>query len=235
LELGTFTGYATACFLEGAAIVGDILNDSYPGGSQKGPFVLSLERDVRAFTLAARHLQALSKHEMGNDCANELSRIREMELEDIEMDSFTFKYKNAGCEITRVNDALAFVEALSIQDSTMYSPFDLIFIDADKTRLLEYVEVCLKNDKVLKKGGIIIVDNVLWKGGVIGQGQSPIGADDDNSALSMKTDAEIKKSRRARKMANVMHQFNTNIVKDNRVEVVILPLRDGLSLIRKKI
>ena len=40
--------------------------------------------------------------------------------------------------------------------------FDLVFVDADKTRLLEYVEACVINDSVLKKGGLIVVDNTLW-------------------------------------------------------------------------
>jgi len=232
LELGTFTAYATACFLEGAANVAAILNNTYNGDSQMGPFVLSLERDRRAFTLAANHLQAISQ----NKGASELSRIRETQLEDLEVDSMTYKYKNACCQIVRVNDALAYVEALSMEDSpSMFSPFDLIFIDADKTRLLEYMEVFLTNDKILKKGGMILVDNVLWKGGVLGeQVDHPVGIDEDIDS-SGKTDAEMKRSRRARKLANVMHHFNTNIVNDKRVEVVILPLRDGLSVIRKKI
>jgi predicted O-methyltransferase YrrM len=45
---------------------------------------------------------------------------------------------------------------------------------------------------------------------------------------------ERRKNRRARKLANKMHRFNSEIVRDPRVEVLVLPIRDGLSVIRKK-
>ena len=149
----------------------------------------------------------------------------------IEEDSVSFQYNKAGCEIVRVNDALAFVEALAAGvENTSIKPFDLVFIDADKTRFLQYVEACLDNDKVLKRGGLMIVDNVLWKGLVIG-----IGNENETEDLDNKLNIdELKKSRRARKLANTIHQFNTAIVKENRVEVLMVPIRDGLSIIRKK-
>ena len=134
----------------------------------------------------------------------------------------------------RVNDALAFVEAISSGiENVSITPFDIVFIDADKTRFLQYIEACLSNDKILKKGGLMIVDNVLWKGLVL----DPYGASDDliTDADEEKDNKEdLKKSRRARKLANIVHKFNDAIVKDDRVEVLMLPIRDGLSLIRKK-
>jgi predicted O-methyltransferase YrrM len=108
------------------------------------------------------------------------------------------------------------------------SPFDIAFIDADKIRFLQYVEACLSNDRVLKKGGIMIIDNVLWKGVVL---------DVNNGTLNTFNDLdeqEAKKSRRARKLASAVHDFNDAIVNDSRVEVVMLNMRDGLSIIRKK-
>ncbi len=79
----------------------------------------------------------------------------------------------------------------------------------------------------------MIVDNVLWKGLVL----DPYGASDDVlTHVNEKRDdkEDLKKSRRARKLANIVHTFNDAIVKDCRVEVLMLPIRDGLSLIRKK-
>ena len=83
---------------------------------------------------------------------------------------------------------------------------------------------------VLKKGGIIIVDNVLWKGLVLEASTGDFSSSDSDA----ESEDEAKKSRRARKLATKMHTFNSGIVKDERVEVVVLPMRDGLSVIRKR-
>lgn len=84
--------------------------------------------------------------------------------------------------------------------------FDLVFIDADKRQYVNYYNKLF--DKV-KQGGYILVDNVLWGGKVIDE------KDDDESTIGIR-------------------QFNRLIKKDNRIEKVILPIRDGLFLIRKK-
>ncbi len=81
---------------------------------------------------------------------------------------------------------------------------DFIFIDAAKYEYEEYYDLTI--DK-LRSGGVIIADNVIWKGRV----------------LSDKKD----------KMTRAMHNFNVKISRDSRVEVVILPYRDGISFIRK--
>jgi predicted O-methyltransferase YrrM len=83
--------------------------------------------------------------------------------------------------------------------------FDLVFIDADKRNNLHYFQLIL--DKV-KSGGLIIIDNVLWKGKVYGD----------------ESDADTRSIR----------ELNDHIAEDNRVEKLILPVRDGIMLIRKK-
>ena len=85
--------------------------------------------------------------------------------------------------------------------------FDLAFVDGDKRKYVEYYEQVLK---MLSKGGYIIADNTLWDGHVL---EEPHHTD-------MQT-IGIKK-------------FNDLIAHDDRVEKVILPLRDGLTIIRKK-
>ena len=127
--------------------------------------------------------------------------------------------------------ALATVEAIANGTGDLKpSPFDLVFVDADKTRLLEYVEACLSSDRLLKRGGLIVVDNVLWKGRVLeaSSGQFSSVADTETTGQE-----ELRKNRRARKLATQMHRFNSAIVNDDRVEVMIFPVRDGLSVIRK--
>ena len=115
----------------------------------------------------------------------------------------------------------------TISNAIIFSqPFDLVFVDADKIRLMEYIEACVANDNILRPGGTILVDNVLWKGAV-----TEDKAEEEKGAGGGGRD--IKRNRRKRKLAKIMHEFNENIVEDHRVEVVVLPLRDGLSIIRK--
>jgi caffeoyl-CoA O-methyltransferase len=80
---------------------------------------------------------------------------------------------------------------------------DFVFIDADKRSYHRYYEESLR---ILRQGGLIAVDNVLWYGSVL----SP--CDEDSRAIT---------------------SFNEMVLKDERVESVILTVRDGLSLIRK--
>lgn len=83
--------------------------------------------------------------------------------------------------------------------------FDLVFIDADKKNNGTYYDLIF--DQV-RAGGLIIVDNVLWSGKIVNNAQ-----DKDTTNIS---------------------SFNDKINEDNRVEKLILPVRDGLFVIRKK-
>lgn len=85
--------------------------------------------------------------------------------------------------------------------------FDLVFIDADKPNYLNYYNAIIDE---LPHGAIIIADNVLWSGKIVEETQK-----NDISTASLKL-------------------FNEKIQEDKRVENVLLPIRDGLMLIRKK-
>ncbi|MDA9662218.1 class I SAM-dependent methyltransferase [Candidatus Pelagibacter sp.] len=84
------------------------------------------------------------------------------------------------------------------------SKFDMVFIDADKMNYKEYYERSLK---LLDKGGLIIVDNVLWHGEV---------ADENNLD----------------KYTINIRDFNTYVANDKRVEQIIVPLGDGMTVCR---
>ncbi|HYG15579.1 MAG TPA: O-methyltransferase [Bacteroidia bacterium] len=86
--------------------------------------------------------------------------------------------------------------------------FDLVFIDADKENYSNYYDLIF--DK-LRPGGIIIADNVLWSGKVI----DPKELEKDVETLAL-------------------HHFNQKVTADTRVENVLMPIRDGLMVIRKK-
>ena len=94
--------------------------------------------------------------------------------------------------------------ALDGLDELKNSKFDMVFIDADKMNYKEYYERSLK---LLDKGGLIIVDNVLWHGEV---------ADEDNLD----------------KYTINIRDFNTYVANDKRVEQIIVPLGDGMTVCR---
>jgi predicted O-methyltransferase YrrM len=85
--------------------------------------------------------------------------------------------------------------------------FDLVFIDANKRQYVEYYELVME---YLNCGGFIIADNTLWAGKVVDP-----------------------KAQREAQTRGIL-EFNERVKQDSRVEKVIIPLRDGLTLIHKK-
>ena len=88
---------------------------------------------------------------------------------------------------------------------TLTGPYDLVFLDADKENYPLYFDLII--DK-LETGGVILSDNVLWSGKVLEK-----AADEATSALQ---------------------EYNHKINTDARVETIILPIRDGLTITRKR-
>jgi len=88
---------------------------------------------------------------------------------------------------------------------TLPTPFDLVFIDAGKRFYATHYDLII--DQV-RSGGIILVDNVLWSGKV----------------TLAKHDKDTQ----------IIHAFNEKVLTDERVENVLLPIRDGVNIIRKK-
>ncbi len=83
--------------------------------------------------------------------------------------------------------------------------FDIIFIDADKVNYLNYYEMCISK---LSDNGILIADNVLWSGKI--------------------TDQKADKSTKA------LQEFNDKVQSDSGVENILVSIRDGLMILRKK-
>ena len=84
--------------------------------------------------------------------------------------------------------------------------FDLIFIDADKENYLNYYEISID---LINKGGLIIIDNVLWHGEV---------------ADKLKND----------KFTNIIREFNKHVKLDDRIVKNIIPIGDGLTICMKE-
>ena len=83
---------------------------------------------------------------------------------------------------------------------TIEGPFDMVFIDADKLNYINYWELCITK---IRSGGLLVVDNVLWSGSVL----KP--EDETDRAIA---------------------DFNKHVYNDKRVEVVMLPIRDGVTI-----
>ena len=86
------------------------------------------------------------------------------------------------------------------------APFDLVYLDADKRRYADHYRLCLP---LIPPGGYLLADNTLW---------------DSHPADPKRQDPQTQGIR----------AFNDLVAQDDRVEKVILPLRDGLTIIRKK-
>ena len=128
---------------------------------------------------------------------------------------YTFEINDEQEDFTRpwiegsaVADKIRFIIGNAITEAPRLGvTFDMAFIDGDKRTYLEAYEMALS---VLRPGGFILADNTLWDGHVL---ETPKASD--------------------RQTAGIEH-FNDYLVNDHRVEQVILPLRDGLTIIRKK-
>jgi caffeoyl-CoA O-methyltransferase len=121
-----------------------------------------------------------------------------------------------------INDELAWIHQKYLSDvpaircvygdaldvlPTLDLRFDMVFIDADKDRYHAYYDLLVP---ALPAGAVILLDNVLWSGKVL----TPADARD--------------------KETQVLQELNRHITNDHRVENVLLPLRDGLMMVRKK-
>lgn len=152
LEIGSFTGYSSACMALGL-----------PEGG---------------------HIDALELND---------------ELEDL---------MREGWERAGVSDLITLHLGDAVQTlGSLDGGYDFAFIDANKRQYLEYYELVLP---LMRSGGFIVADDVLWDGKVYAD--IPSG------------DAQTR----------ALLEFNDRVASDPRVEVVMLPLRDGLSLIRKR-
>lgn len=123
---------------------------------------------------------------------------------DDELEGLSKKYFEKAGILDRVDQRIG--SALEIIP-TLTEKFDLVFLDADKREYLQYYNLLIDR---LQSGAFLIADNTLWSGKVL----------DEPKADDFQTKGIL--------------EFNTMLRNDNSVEKVILPLRDGMTFIRKK-
>ncbi|HIU55090.1 MAG TPA: O-methyltransferase [Candidatus Gallibacteroides avistercoris] len=123
---------------------------------------------------------------------------------DDELETFILKYFDRSPYRDRIHLHIGDAREVVPQ---LDGPFDMVFIDANKRLYCDYYDLVF--DKV-RPGGFILADNTLWDGKIL---QPPLPSDAQTIGIM---------------------RFNEKIAADTRVEKVILPLRDGLTLIYKK-
>jgi len=122
-----------------------------------------------------------------------------------ELEPIIRKYLNeaslADLVVLHIGDAMEVIP-------TLEETWDLVYIDADKSRYIDYYNLVLPR---VRTGGFVLADNVLWDGKVL--------------------DATERWDKETRGIA----EFNAFVLQDERVENLLLPVRDGLMIIRKRI
>lgn len=180
LELGTFTGFSAICLASGMPEDGHL-------------DTLELNDELEDLILEGFERAGLNdKIELHiGDCKETLKSLRiGMGLPEAPV-----------CES---GIYLEDIHAASVQDQKLY---DIVYMDANKREYCEYYELVFD---MIRPGGLILADNVIWDGKVC---QDPLPQDKQTLSIV---------------------KFNDMVTADPRVESVILPLRDGINVIRKK-
>lgn len=128
------------------------------------------------------------------------------ELEDLVLEGFS-RTGLSGKITLHIGDAVETLKRLSRDMHGAGDLYDMVYIDANKREYCEYYELVFG---MVRPGGFILADNVLWDGKVF---EDPMPQDRQTLGIS---------------------RFNDMVASDPRVDSVILPLRDGLNIIRKK-
>ena len=180
-EIGTFTGYSAICLA--SALPEDGHLDT-----------LELNDELEDLILEGFERAGLQKKIslLIGDCKETLKGLRmEMGLTEEPCGDRQSEIEDDGCEVGADTSRL----------------YDIVYMDANKREYCEYYDLVFD---MVRPGGLILADNVLWDGKVC---QDPLPQDKQTLSIA---------------------RFNDMVSADPRVESVILPIRDGLNVIRKK-
>ncbi|KAF9142109.1 hypothetical protein BGX30_003362 [Mortierella sp. GBA39] len=185
-------------------------------GMPKGGVVYTCEKDPKAAKLSR---ELFEEHAYSPSTKNESVKRKDTTIEVVEGDGLS---------------SLALLLERNLR-------FDAVFLDADKGGYVNYYNFILDND-MLTDEGYILADNVLFSGLVLNSEERQLNAAAGNPSSSSKGKGKKKKdagdgernSETYQKFADHIHTFNKHVRNDPRVDVVVLPVFDGLSLIMKK-
>ena len=194
------------------------LSAAWSAGAYEGNFVGLLTR----LTRAKKALEIGMFTGTTTVCiANNLPRDGKVTALEIDpyLDTFTkplFEQSGLGGKIdVKVGNAVDHLNQLATNILSDEEAYDIIFIDADKPGYTTYFKTILDKG-LLKKDGLLVVDNTLYKGTPWTEGL---------------VDQEVLKI--GKQNADAIKEFNQVVRQDSRVEVVVLPVRDGVSLIMR--
>lgn len=215
LEIGTFTGYSAVCIA--LALPEDGHLDAFEINDELQDLILEGCRRAGVDSKIALHIGD-AKEALKGLTGNRLASAARSESSDGCQSSAARSKASGSCLALEVGSSASGDCAASgfLQESTECEArgaasagmYDFAFIDANKREYMQYYELVLD---VLRPGGLIVVDDVLWDGKVYAE---------SGHICDAQTQSLIR--------------FNDFVATDKRVESVILPLRDGLTIVRKK-
>ena len=209
LELGTFTGFSAICLASGMPSDGHLdtleLNDELEDLILEGFERAGLEDKIQLHIGDCKETLKALRVGMGlpemPSCCSEEGIFGETEAEVGSGASGSTAKAGSG-----TSDSVAETGS-DERSSTAEKMYDIVYMDANKREYCEYYDLVFD---MVRPGGLILADNVIWDGKVC---QDPLPQDKQTLSIV---------------------KFNDMVTADPRVESVIMPLRDGLNIIRKK-
>lgn len=118
-----------------------------------------------------------------------------------------------------------------LQPTHGYDQFDFVFLDADKGGYEKYLRTLLDRN-ILRIGGTVVIDNVLFRGEVAETWKQKDTEKEPTTDHLVRM--RLRNLQNVRKTAQKLHDFNEYVLREQRVEQVLLPFRDGLTIARRK-
>ena len=231
LELGTFTGYGAVCLAQGNQVVS----------------VTTVERDRPLFEAARGHAERSNGLSIGvsDGASHGAQNGRERGIEVVHASAGDWLRRHRGHEGRHEggHEGGHGGEEVRADGVDTVEPFDLVFLDADKRRYGEYRDLLIEAG-LLRVGGLLVADNVLFKGLVAGRvagntGSSGsvgsdsvacgVGGSEGGGSSATAVDADMATARRYERLAQCMRDYLEENKWHPRLSQVVLPIRDGLS------
>lgn len=160
LELGAFTGYSALCLAEGLHVDGK---------------VVTIERDPKAAEVARNHFKQSDYSTQVCVIGKKFTIIflpicYQIELMEGSAKDLLHNFKNGTASLGERLQSILIMLLFAWYDIGQMEQFDMVFIDADKNSYQKYCELILDEScPLLAPGGVLVIDNVLWKGSVLHQ------------------------------------------------------------------